>query len=143
MSQTLYFGGPIVTMERELYVQALLTEGERILYAGSLHGAEERAEGTVRRVDLKVTAAYDAPVEGVKAAIQAVIARHEKILGDPAPFARLSGYGDSALEYTVRVWCQNQDYWTVYHDLLEGIKTAFDEQGISIPYPQMEVTLRK
>ena len=53
MSQTLYFGGPIVTMERELYVQALLTEGERILYAGSLHGAEERAEGTVRRVDLK------------------------------------------------------------------------------------------
>lgn len=50
MSQTLYFGGPIVTMERELYVQALLTEGERILYAGSLHGAEERAEGTVRRL---------------------------------------------------------------------------------------------
>lgn len=47
MSQTLYFGGPIVTMERELYVQALLTEGERILYVGSLHGAEERAEGTV------------------------------------------------------------------------------------------------
>lgn len=63
MSQTLYFGGPIVTMERELYVQALLTEGERILYAGSLHGAEERAEGTVRRVDLKGRALLPAFVD--------------------------------------------------------------------------------
>lgn len=97
----------------------------------------------LRRVDLKVTAAYDAPVEEVKATIQTVIAQHEKILAEPAPFARLSGYGDSALEYAIRVWCQNEDYWTVYHDLLERIKTAFDEAGISIPYPQMEVTLRK
>ena len=63
MSQTLYFGGPIVTMERELYVQALLTEGERILYVGSLHGAEERAEGTVRRVDLKGRALLPAFVD--------------------------------------------------------------------------------
>ena len=50
-------------MERELYVQALLTEGERILYAGSLHGAEERAEGTVRRVDLKGRALLPAFVD--------------------------------------------------------------------------------
>ena len=70
MSQTLYFGGPIVTMERELYVQALLTEGERILYAGSLHGAEERAEGTVRRVDLKGRALLPAFVDAPTAAVR-------------------------------------------------------------------------
>ena len=68
---------------------------------------------------------------------------HELTLSDPAPFIRLLRYGDSALEYAVRVWCANSDYWTVYHDLLEQIKEAFDEQRISIPYPQMEVTVRK
>ena len=129
-----------------VYTSLNTLDNRRILVPNSNVVDEEVINYTtepLRRVDLKVTAAYDAPVEGVKAAIQAVIARHGKILADPAPFARLSGYGDSALEYTVRVWCQNQDYWTVYHDLLEGIKTTFDEQGISIPYPQMEVTLRK
>ena len=86
----------------------------------------------LRRVDLVVTAAYDAPVEQVK-----------RTISDPAPFIRLLHYGDSALEYAVRVWCANSDYWTVYHDLLEQIKEAFDAQRISIPYPQMEVTVRK
>ena len=43
----------------------------------------------------------------------------------------------------VRVWCANQDYWTVYHDLLEQIKTAFAQEGISIPYPQMEIKIQR
>lgn len=97
----------------------------------------------LRRVDLKVTASYDAPVEKVKEILSQVISAHTLVLEDPPPFARLSGYGDSALEYVVRVWCANQDYWTVYHDLLEQIKTAFDQEGISIPYPQMEVKIQR
>lgn len=97
----------------------------------------------LRRVDIKVTASYDAPVEKVKQTIQEVLNAHELILSDPPPFARLSSYEDSALEYVIRVWCANGDYWTVYHDLLEQIKTAFDREGISIPYPHLEVKLRK
>lgn len=97
----------------------------------------------LRRVDIKVTASYDAPVEKVKQTIQQVICAHELVLADPPPFARLSEYGDSALKYVVRVWCANGDYWTVYHDLLEQIKIAFDREGISIPYPHLEVKLRQ
>lgn len=97
----------------------------------------------LRRVDLKVAASYDAPVEKVKEIIQQVLLSHELVLADPPPFARLLNYGDSALEYVVRVWCANEDYWTVYHDLLEQIKTAFDREGISIPYPQLEVKIQK
>ena len=97
----------------------------------------------IRRVDLTVSASYDAPVEKVKAAVQSVAADHEKVLLDPAPFVRLTAYGDSALDYAVRVWCENADYWDVYHDMLEGIKAAFDREGISIPYPQVEVSLRR
>lgn len=95
----------------------------------------------LRRVDLVVSASYDAPVEKVKATLQQVISSHPKVLLDPPPFARLTGFGESAMDYAVRVWCENPDYWTVYHDLLEGIKEAFDREGISIPYPQVEVKL--
>ena len=42
-----------------------------------------------------------------------------------------------------RAWCRTEDYWDVYYDLLEELKSAFDAAGLSIPYPQMEVTLRK
>ena len=90
-----------------------------------------------------MTASYDAPVEQVKRTIAGVVERHELTLSDPAPFIRLLNYGDSALEYAVRVWCANADYWTVYHDLLEQIKEAFDAERISIPYPQMEVAVKK
>ena len=97
----------------------------------------------LRRVDLTVSASYDAPVEKVKQTIQGELKDHDKILLAPPPFARLSGYGDSAMEYTIRVWCENGDYWTVYHDLLEEIKTAFDREHISIPYPHLEVKLHQ
>ena len=97
----------------------------------------------LRRVDLTITASYGASVEEVKDVIQGVLARHDKVLKDPAPFARLSSYGDNALGYAVRAWCRTEDYWDVYYDLLEELKSAFDAAGLSIPYPQMEVTLRK
>lgn len=96
-----------------------------------------------RRVDLVVGASYDAPAEQVKAVLLETITAHEKVLRDPEPFARMSKHGDSAVEYTVRVWCETADYWTVYHDLLEQIKDAFDAKGIGIPYPQVEVHLHR
>ena len=95
----------------------------------------------LRRVDLVVSASYDAPVEKVKATLQQVLTSHPKVLLDPPPVARLSGYGESAMDYTIRAWCENADYWPVYHDLLEGVKEAFDREGISIPYPQVEVKI--
>ena len=100
--------------------------------------AEER-----RRVDLKFNTSYDAPVELVKKTLQGIMYSHEKALMDPPPFARLNNHGESSLEYAVRAWCENADYWDVYHDLLEQIKEAFDREGISIPYPQMEVSIKK
>ena len=96
--------------------------------------AEER-----RRVDLKFNTSYDAPVELVKETIQAVIRSHPKALRDPAPFARVSAYQDSSIEYAVRVWCATEDYWTLYSDLLEQVKAAFDQNGIEMTYNHLNV----
>lgn len=92
-----------------------------------------------RRVDLTFTAAYQNDIDTVERVLTEVCANHELVLKDPAPFARLSAHKDSALEYTVRAWCRADDYWTVYFDLIKDVKNAFDKNGISIPYPQLDV----
>ena len=129
-----------------VYTKLTTIDNRRILMPNSLVVDAQVTNYTtepLRRVDLTVSASYDAPVEKVKQTIQGVLKDHDKILLDPPPFARLSGYGDSAMEYTIRVWCENGDYWTVYHDLLEEIKTAFAREHISSPYPHLEVKLHQ
>lgn len=92
-----------------------------------------------RRVELKVTASYDAPTEQVLALLSKMAADHPLILGDPEPAVHVDGYGDSAIGYVMRVWCANPDYWTVYYDLMDGFKPAFDRAGIEMTYPHMNV----
>lgn len=92
-----------------------------------------------RRLDLKISASYDAPVEQVKACILRVLTEDPRTLPDPAPQARVNQFGESAIEYVVRVWCANADYWDVYFDVLEGIKAAFDREGIEMTYNHLNV----
>jgi len=92
-----------------------------------------------RRVDLKFTVSYDAPVETVKACMEKVVGEHPKTFPTPEPTIRVSGYGDSAIEYVLRVWCDTGDYWDVYFDLREQVKAAFDKAGVEMTYPHVNV----
>lgn len=92
-----------------------------------------------RRVDLKFTVSYDAPVETVKACMEKVVGEHPKTFPTPEPTIRVSGYGDSAIEYVLRVWCDTGDYWDVYFDLMEQVKAAFDKAGVEMTYPHVNV----
>lgn len=94
----------------------------------------------LRRVDLTFTTAYDCDIEATKALLLKEATAHPLVLTEPAePFARLQSQGDSALVYALRVWCKREDYWTVHMDLNESVKKAFDQNGIAIPFPQMDV----
>ena len=75
----------------------------------------------------------------VKRALLSVCEKHEKILSDPAPFARVSGHKESAIEYTVRAWVKSEDYWDVYFALMEAIPTALGEAGIGGPLPAYNI----
>ncbi len=97
----------------------------------------------LRRVDFVFSASYDCDVEKVKSVIRDVIEAHEKVLKEPATFVRLSKHADSALEFTARVWCNNEDYWDVNFDIIEQVKEAFKQNDISIPYPQLDVHIDK
>lgn len=125
-----------------VYTELLTPDNKRITVPnGALTNStiKNYSAEALRRVDLSFSVAYDSNDETVKNIIGAAIAIHPKTLQDPAPFVRLSQQGDSALVYTARAWCNNEDYWTVYFDILEKVKADFDANGISIPYPQMDV----
>lgn len=92
-----------------------------------------------RRVDLTFNASYADDIDKVERVLKETCRAHKLILDDPEPFARLSGHKDSALEYTVRAWCKTEDYWTVYFDLIRDVKYAFDKNGITVPFPQVDV----
>ena len=92
-----------------------------------------------RRVDLVISAAYGTDVEKVKEIIRTVIDNNELALKNPEPMIRLNAHGSSSLDFTVRAWSKNADYWTVYFDLHEQILAAFEENGIEIPFDQLDV----
>lgn len=98
-----------------------------------------------RRVDLSFSVSYDADVEKAKEVILDVIKAHPQTLKEEAdaPMARVSGYKDSSVEIVARAWCNSADYWTVYFDVLENVRTAFDENGIEIPYNQLDVHIKE
>ena len=95
-----------------------------------------------RRLDLTVTASYDAPTELVLEALRAAAAVPQVLPGEPV-FARLSNYGDSAISYTLRVWTSTADYWDAYFDILERVRAAFDQRGIEMTYPHLNVHMRE
>ncbi len=95
-----------------------------------------------RRVDFTFTAAYGSDVDKVKEILLDEAAKHELTLKDPAPFARLSKQGDHGLTFTLRVWAESANYWTVNFDLLEAINARFAAEGIEIPFNQIDVHVK-
>lgn len=95
-----------------------------------------------RRVDLVAQVAYGTDVLLVKEILRKVCAENELVFKDPAPFVEFSNMNESSLDFTVRVWCNRPDYWTVNFALIESIKKAFDENGIEIPFKQLDVHIK-
>lgn len=93
-----------------------------------------------RRVEIAVSASYDAPTEKVlDALVQAGTV--DNALLEPAPTAVITGYGDSAISYSLRVWVKPENYWDVYFLVMQRIKDVFDQQGIEMTYPHLNVHL--
>ena len=96
----------------------------------------------IRRVDVAVSASYDSAVQDVIGALCAA-GTVDKALADPAPVAYVTSYGDSAINYSLRVWCNNADYWDVFFAVNQNVKKTFDERGIIMTYPHLNVHLDK
>lgn len=97
----------------------------------------------VRRLDIVLSVSYDSDLQKVKTLVTDYVAKDERISKDPAPFFRLTEYGASSLNFTLRVWTKVGDFWNVKFDLLEGFIELFRENGIDVPFDTLDVHVIK
>ena len=90
------------------------------------------AEAT-RRVDLSFASAKSEDPKKIQSLMLDVMEQNEKVLKDPAPFARISGGTNEAMQFTARAWCKTEDYWDVYFDLTQAITEKLGENGVQAP----------
>lgn len=88
-----------------------------------------------RRCDMLFGIDYGDDIEKAKVIISRIAEADERVLADPAPWVRVTNLGDSSVDLTTRVWCDAADYWELKFAMTQAVKEAFDEEGISIPYP--------
>ena len=96
-----------------------------------------------RRLDLTFGIGYDDDLKLAKSVLEDIIRSDERVLADPEPFVGVRELGDSSVNFAFRPWVKSEDYWAVHFDMMEKVKLTFDEKGISIPFPQMDVHLNK
>ena len=95
-----------------------------------------------RRVEITVSASYNTPTQNVIRALYEA-AKVPGVLEDPAPFAALKTYGDSNIEYILRVWTATDDYWDVNFAISEKIRETFRDGGVEMSYPHLNIHVEK
>ena len=124
----------------------LLTPDNKVIYLpnGTLANGDivNYSEKDTRRVDFTFSIGYGDDFEKAKSIIMDIFTAHELVLKDPAPFVRVKEHGASSINITARAWTKSEDYWTVFFDVTELVKTAFDREGIEIPFNQLDVTIK-
>jgi small conductance mechanosensitive channel len=96
-----------------------------------------------RRLDLTVGVAYSSNLSKVKTVMMNVILTDDAVLKEEPIDVFVDSLGDSAITMGMHVWVKNADYWTTRWRMLERIKTTFDQEGIAIPFPQLDVNMKK
>ena len=96
-----------------------------------------------RRVDFVFGIGYGDDIGKAKATLARIVAEDDRIFKDPEPTIVVSELADSSVNFTVRVWANAADYWGIYFDTTEKVKLVFDQEGISIPFPQQDVHMHQ
>ena len=126
-----------------IFVTTLVTVDNKVVYIpnSTLTGGNitNFTAKDKRRVDMVFGISYNDDIDKARNAINEVINANPKILQEPKADILVSELGDSSVNFNVRPWVNTADYWNVYFDVHEQIKKKFDEQNISIPFPQRDV----
>lgn len=125
----------------------LLTPDNKVIYLpnGTLANGDivNYSEEHTRRVDFLFSIGYSDDFEKAKKIITDICLSHQLVLKEKEPFVKVKEHGASSINIVTRVWTASADYWTVYFDITEQVKTAFDKEGIEIPFNQLDVHIKK
>lgn len=98
-------------------------------------------EHSARRLDMETGVSYDDDLDKVIRVTMDLLKEDDRVLSEPKPQVAVKEMGDSAIVLAVRPWVKQEDYWKFYYDFQKTVKQKYDEEGISMPYPHMDVTL--
>ena len=143
--ETSTYGG-VVEQIGLFYTHLVTVDNKQILIPnGSLSNGSliNYSAKSTRRVDLTFSVGYENDITHVKEVLNKIVENNNLILKDPKPFIGVTAHSASSVDFVVRAWCDTQDYWNIYFDLLEEVKITFDKENISIPYPQMDLHLKE
>ena len=98
---------------------------------------------STRRLDLTIGISYDSDIRKARDLMKGILDNDERVLLDPAYAIFVSELADSSVNFSVRIWVKSGDLLQFKSDFLETVKYTFDENGVGIPYPQMDVHLSK
>ncbi|MEO9945873.1 MAG: mechanosensitive ion channel domain-containing protein [Paraglaciecola sp.] len=141
-------GGAVGVVKSISIFTTVMTTGDNkeiIVPNGSIYGGNitNYSAKETRRVDMVVGIGYDSDLKKAKAILNEMVAADDRILKDPAPTVAVAELADSSVNFVVRPWVASGDFWPVKFDFTEAVKLRFDEEGISIPFPQMDVHVHK
>ncbi|RUO75781.1 mechanosensitive ion channel family protein [Idiomarina seosinensis] len=141
-------GGTAGTVEEiNIFQTILMTPDRKVVYVpnsqviGSAIVNYNREP--LRRIDLVIGVSYSANLQHTKKVLMEELEKDERILEDPAPVVTVTALNSSSVDFNVRPWTKTEDHWPTRWDLLERIKDRLDEEGIGIPFPQMDVHMKK
>jgi len=141
-------GGVSGTVEKISIFSTMMRTGDNreiIVPNGSIYGGTitNFSARDTRRIDMVFGIGYDDDLKKAQDILRELVNSDDRILKDPETLIAVSELADSSVNFVVRPWVKSSDYWAVKFDLNENVKLAFDEQGISIPYPQMDIHSKK
>ena len=110
------------------------------IYEGNIINYSAR---DTRRVDMTFGIGYQSDLKKAKSVLEEVVNAHTLVLTDPAPLVAVAALADSSVNFVVRPWVKTSDYWAVFYEITEQVKLRFDEEGIEIPFPQMDIHIQK
>lgn len=127
----------------QIFHTILTTPDNKEIYVpnGSLSSGSitNYSKNDLRRVDMSIGVEYGTDVEKVRKTIQSIFDTDERILKDPAPFVELAQLADSSINFTIRMWVENSNYWGVHFDMIRKIYEEFNRQNIGFPFPQIQI----
>lgn len=125
-----------------LYTKIMTFDGKTVFIPnGKVSEAKivNYTETPTRRIDLTFEISYDSDFDKARAAVLEVISSHKLILKDPAPVVRMGAHNESSVSIDTLVWVKNEDFFAARYDMLENVKKAFSENGVVIPFRQVNV----
>ena len=141
-------GGEEGTVEKiELFYTYLATTDNKVIVIPNASASNDTivnySQKDTRRVDLVFQIAYENDFEKAKTIIEDCAKQTGYLLQDKSLFVRVSAHNSSSIDIKAKMWVKSSDYWPMYHDMLENVKKAFDQNDITIPYQQIDVQIKK